>query len=1249
MSYSFNKDYSSLSGIAIPLNIYDRDFNLALSNTSSIPITGDRIYSGKLGGIYAVPNFLNANATVSDTNFFIDFGDGTIVENNLSAFHEYKTSGNFPITLVVTTSSGFLFRSQDNYMLNVKDPVPDKIFITQDSQQQNESEGTVKFFITRFNNLNTSSVLSANNYKINLSVDKNASPLENVTTYINNPDFQYKNKSFFFTSPDVNFEVIDSVETTSDFIYGKYLSGGLQVSTTSATDTILLGTSGFGTFHYYEPGVVSEETVSSSTSAAPPAPKVYASTFINSSIIGTNNVPIPTIQAYGSTLINTTFAPAVESYGSTLINSTIIGTNIILSNPTTQAYASTLINNLSGGIYTILPNPTTQVYGSTLINSTIMPPDLSTRSLNVLFLGKGRPFNARSIDTSRLVTNATYQADPSGLDSLIDSDVYDVIVFHNFEWTNNGVVNPNTNTRASIKAFVERGGVVFNADEHFNYDDNLWQNTNLVQELGGISSGSPWKDRTASYLGQRVGYPTQIALDNNIIGTATRSEGYKQNYAQTILHAKSNGMPIITEFPTSQTVTTESIIHLWDGGISGHLNSGVKGKIVISGDSFTANGSTDYQTGIINRMFDYFARTSILESTNVIYASTLINSTIIPPDIILPTTHIYASTLINNTFAPAVESYGSTLINSTIIPPDIILPTTRVYASTLINSTFAPAVESYGSTLINSTIMPAKKLVYASTFINSSIIGTNNIPEPTTQVYGSTLINNTFAPAVESYGSTLINSTIIPPDIILPTTRVYASTLINSTFAPAVESYGSTLINSTIMPAKKLVYASTFINSSIIGTNNIPEPTTQVYGSTLINNTFAPAVESYGSTLINSTIIPNDPRQIGQSILNENAQDYSGIATSTNQNGNIIAIGAPGNDGGGANSGHVRVYYYINNTWTQLGQDIDGEAANDEFGMRIELNDAGNIVAISSRMNDGNGNNSGHVRVYQYINNTWTQLGQDIDGVNANDNSGFSVSINGAGDRVAIGARGDYGNDDATAGDGNGYVRVFSYNSATSTWIQLGQVLTGLYNGDQFGYDLSMDRSGDRVAIAAVNTGASNLIEIRAGNTRVYEYSLATSTWTQLGSDIIGESYGDYSGLYEGIELNAAGNIIAIGAPGNDGGGLTSGHVRVYYYTTGTGWSQLGGDIDGEAANDQFGAVVCMNDAGNKIAGSTLTNGVPGPVEKVRVFSYSSNTWTQVGSDFNDFGQSISMNGAGDQIVIGDGRISTGITRVFET
>lgn len=263
MSYSFNKDYSSLSGIAVPLDIYDRNFNLIISNTTTLStLTSDNVYSGKLGGIYAVPNFLTAERTISDTDFFIDFGDGTIIENNLSAFHEYKTSGNFPITLVVTSSAGYLFRSQDSYMLNVKDPVPDKIFISapgykKDQIQQNESEGTVKFFITRYNTLNTSRVLSASNYKINLSVKDNISPLQAESDYLNSKDFQYKNRSFFFTSPDENFRVIDSVETTSEFIYGKLESGELQVSTTSAADTFLLGTSGYGTFHYFEPSFFS--------------------------------------------------------------------------------------------------------------------------------------------------------------------------------------------------------------------------------------------------------------------------------------------------------------------------------------------------------------------------------------------------------------------------------------------------------------------------------------------------------------------------------------------------------------------------------------------------------------------------------------------------------------------------------------------------------------------------------------------------------------------------------------------------------------------------------------------------------------------------------------------------------------------------------------------------------------------------------------------------------------------------------
>ena len=85
----------------------------------------------------------------------------------------------------------------------------------------------------------------------------------------------------------------------------------------------------------------------------------------------------------------------------------------------------------------------------------------------------------------------------------------------------------------------------------------------------------------------------------------------------------------------------------------------------------------------------------------------------------------------------------------------------------------------------------------------------------------------------------------------------------------------------------------------------------------------------------------------------------------------------------------------------QLGLDIDGEAAGDRFGTSVSMSANGSIVAIGAILNDGNGNNSGHARVFQYdatktSNVTdqnssdfgpvgWRRLGLDIDGEAAND------------------------------------------------------------------------------------------------------------------------------------------------------------------------------------------------------------------------------------------------------------------------
>jgi hypothetical protein len=53
--------------------------------------------------------------------------------------------------------------------------------------------------------------------------------------------------------------------------------------------------------------------------------------------------------------------------------------------------------------------------------------------------------------------------------------------------------------------------------------------------------------------------------------------------------------------------------------------------------------------------------------------------------------------------------------------------------------------------------------------------------------------------------------------------------------------------------------------------------------------------------------------------------------------------------------------------YQQIGADIDGEAAEDQSGRSVSLSADGSVVAIGADLNDGNGTDSGHVRVYQVI------------------------------------------------------------------------------------------------------------------------------------------------------------------------------------------------------------------------------------------------------------------------------------------
>ncbi|MCB0376400.1 MAG: hypothetical protein KDD04_10815, partial [Sinomicrobium sp.] len=269
--------------------------------------------------------------------------------------------------------------------------------------------------------------------------------------------------------------------------------------------------------------------------------------------------------------------------------------------------------------------------------------------------------------------------------------------------------------------------------------------------------------------------------------------------------------------------------------------------------------------------------------------------------------------------------------------------------------------------------------------------------------------------------------------------------------------------------------------------------------------------------------------QQGADINGEAVNNYSGSSVSLSNDGSRIAIGAYGNADNGVFSGHVRIYEFNGANWMQLGADINGEAADDRSGWSSSLSGDGSRVAIGAYWNDGGGNNSGHVRIYEFNGVNWVQLGTDINGAGAGGQSGWSVSISDNGSRVAIGAPQNSG-----GGAVSGHVRIYEFNGVN--WVQLGTDIDGEAAGDWSGYSVSLDSNGNRVAIGAIyNDGGFGG---GSGHVRIYEYNGAN--WVQLGNDIDSERPDDEFG--SSVSISDNGNRVAIGAPQNDDNGTASGH-----------------------------------------------------------------------------------------------------------
>jgi len=161
----------------------------------------------------------------------------------------------------------------------------------------------------------------------------------------------------------------------------------------------------------------------------------------------------------------------------------------------------------------------------------------------------------------------------------------------------------------------------------------------------------------------------------------------------------------------------------------------------------------------------------------------------------------------------------------------------------------------------------------------------------------------------------------------------------------------------------------------------------------------------------------------GQPVPGAGPGDKGGRSLAFSRDGLNLAVASPAILNG---SGHTRVYTFDDSagSWTQKGAPLPGGGAYSGPGHNVAMNTDGSIIAIGSPFAHESGLTSGRVRLFTWKDDArdgsggttaaWVTKGEPIDG-EAGDTSGFSVSISGKGNMLAVGAPQFHFNADADA------------------------------------------------------------------------------------------------------------------------------------------------------------------------------------------------------------------------------------------
>jgi len=292
--------------------------------------------------------------------------------------------------------------------------------------------------------------------------------------------------------------------------------------------------------------------------------------------------------------------------------------------------------------------------------------------------------------------------------------------------------------------------------------------------------------------------------------------------------------------------------------------------------------------------------------------------------------------------------------------------------------------------------------------------------------------------------------------------------------------------------------------------------------------------------------------------------DSFGFSVAVSEDGNTLAVGAPfqdsnaeerlavdrgARDNSARDSGAVYVYRRMGERWLEQGViKASNASAGDQFGSRVSLSDDGNTLAVAAIRessnakgvsSDGSGEVddsatlAGAVYVFGRSNTGWAQQAYvKASNTDAEDGFGFSISLSGDGNTLAVAAVGESSDG---SGEQDNSIRhagaVYVYCRSDALWRQQAYLkATESMAANEFGSSLSLSAAGNTLAVgAAFNPVLDAQEQLIAGAGAVYVYSRNDVTWSSPAY-VTASSAGAYHHFGISVSLSADGKTLAVGA-----------------------------------------------------------------------------------------------------------------------